>query len=60
MVTCKQVCVCVCDCCVLCICVCMVILIYISPHKCLSKVHKTSVCTFAFRLLPLDLEFLFG
>ena len=27
---------------------------------CLWKVHKTSVCTFAFRLLPLGLALLFG
>ena len=47
-------------CCVLCIFVCMVESIYVSPHKCLRNVHKTSVCTFAFRLLPLDLALLFG
>ena len=46
--------------CVLCTFVCMVESIYVSPHKCLRKVHKTSVCTFAFRLLPLGLALLFG
>ena len=44
-------CVCVCVmvvCCVLYIFVCMVESIYVSPHNCLLKVHKTRVCTFAF------------
>ena len=46
--------------CVLCIFLCMVESIYVSPHKCLQKVHKTSDCTFAFSLLPLGLALLFG
>ena len=46
---------CMCEYCVLCIFVCIVVSIYVSPHKCLRKVHKTSVCTFAFKLVPLGL-----
>ena len=46
--------------CVLFIFVYMVESIYVSPHKCLRKVHKTSDCTFAFKLLPLGLALLFG
>ena len=38
----------------------MVVSIYVSPNKFLRKLHKTSVCTFAFRLLPLGLASLFG
>ena len=62
----RYVCVCVCVCVVtvlcyvLCVFICMVESIYVSPHKYLQKVHKTSVCTFAFRLLPLGLALLFG
>ena len=61
---CVCVCVCVCVvtvvCYVLCVFVCMVESVYVSPRKCLGKVHKASACTNAFRLVPLSLALLFG
>ena len=45
---------------VLCIFVCMSESIFVSPNRYLRKVHKTSDCKFAFRLLPLGLALLFG
>ena len=44
---------------VLCIFVCMSESIFVSPNRYLRKVHKTSDCKFAFRLLPLGLALLF-